>query len=59
MMMLASDISETWFNPAFVVSFAWSEYGSLTLQMVNGKEVIVPRDRTEEVYEFLTKDAEA
>jgi len=58
MMMQASDINETWFNPAFVVSFAWGEYRSLTLQMVNGKEVIVPRNRAALVYNFLTKDAE-
>jgi len=59
MMMLASDVNETWFNPAFVVSFAWGQYRSLTLQMANGKEVIVSRDKASVVYNFLTKDAEA
>lgn len=55
-MIRASEINETWFNPEFVVSFSWSEYRSLTLQMVNGKEVIVSRGAdSSRVYKLLTK----
>lgn len=54
-MIRASTINETWFNPEYVVSFSWGEYRSLTLQMVNGKEVIVPRgEDASRVYNILT-----
>lgn len=59
MMIRASDVNETWFNPAFVVSFSWGEYRSLALQMVNGKEVIVPRGpQSAKIYKILTKKDE-
>ena len=57
-MIRASDVNETWFNPAFVVSFSWGEYKSLTLQMVNGKEVIIPSNQSARVYNFLTQKGE-
>jgi len=57
-MIKASSVNETWFNPAFVVSFSWGEYRSLTIQMTNGKNVICPSGDAARVYNILTKKDE-
>lgn len=53
-MIRASNINETWFNPAFVVSFRPGENGSLTLEMLNGKQVVVSSAEAREVSRILT-----
>jgi len=55
-MMKASDVNETWFNPAFVVSISLGDYRSLTLNMVDGKQVIVPQSHAARVFKSLTGD---